>query len=677
MLTGRRVREQRSPPVQSAYNRGPAAGGRASLGLRARSSAGEHPPYKREVAGSIPAAPTKHPTLPAVTHRRGRPCATLCLCMSLRQLLTVDRSGTPRPALVTSWMRHLRARNLAPKTLTVYSSAALDLDRWLSERGHKAGWDAVTRHHAGGVHRRPPRPARAGHASNRYRALQQLFRWLADEEEIAANPFDRMRPPVCPSSRSRCSGRRRSPCCSATCSGKTFVDRRDTAILSVFIDTGCRREEVATLTLDRVDLDVGEITVIGKGRRTRTLRAGPEGDRGPGPLPTGPGGRPLGVPAQPLAGREEPGTDDAERRLPDGQATRRRGGPAGRLPAPVAALVRPRLAGRGRQRGRPDARDRVGVPGRCSPATPRRRPTNAPARRIPCRPRRHAGARAAQWAASATGRVEPKDGEIRLASEVSGKIVEVLAKTNDQVKAGDPLLRIDDRDYYVKIAAAAAEAGVRERERAEEQVTGLALDRRNAEDAVFKANEDVFAAHEAFDAAYRADEDGQGQRRRRRSGSQDASVATGGRRQTRRKSWQRSKPSPACLCRCGSKSSLALARADLTSAELALERTRVRAPADGTVLNVLAKVGETAVPSPDSAARRVRRSVEPPASRRSRRARRCQGSCRPASGRESRRIPGQDVRRYGDVDLAVAWRAAHRDAWPAPAERRRSRRSDG
>ena len=39
---------------------------------------------------------------------------------------------------------------------------------------------------------------------------------------------------------------------------------------------------------------------------------------------------------------------------------------------------------------------------------------------------------------------------------------------------------------------------------AEEQVTGLALDRRNAEDAVFKANEDLFAAHEAFDAAYRA-----------------------------------------------------------------------------------------------------------------------------------------------------------------------------
>ena len=41
---------------------------------------------------------------------------------------------------------------------------------------------------------------------------------------------------------------------------------------------------------------------------------------------------------------------------------------------------------------------------------------------------------------------EPKDGEIRLASEVPGKIVEGLGDTNGKVKAGDPLLRIDDTD---------------------------------------------------------------------------------------------------------------------------------------------------------------------------------------------------------------------------------------
>lgn len=205
-----------------------------------------------------------------------------------------------------------------------------------------------------------------------------------------------------------------------------------------------------------------------------------------------------------------------------------------------------------------------------------------------------------QWAASATGRVEPKNGEVRIASEVGGKIVEVLAKTNDQVKAGDLLLRLDDADYYTKIAAAAAEAGVRERERSEEQATGLALDRRNAEDAVAKAHRDVFAAHEAFDAAYRSaktdkgSEDAVETARKDLASKEDA--LTDAKNKLAEIDAKPGMPLPQRL-----ESSLALARSDLTSAELALERTRIRAPADGTVLNVLAKVGETAVPSPDSA----------------------------------------------------------------------------
>jgi HlyD family secretion protein len=206
----------------------------------------------------------------------------------------------------------------------------------------------------------------------------------------------------------------------------------------------------------------------------------------------------------------------------------------------------------------------------------------------------------AQWAASATGRVEPKDGEVRIASEVGGKIVEVLAKTNDQVKAGDLLLRLDDADYYTKITAAAAEAGVRERERGEEQATGLALDRRNAEDAVAKAHRDVFAAHEAFDAAFRASKTDKGNAdavenaRKDLASKEDALEAA--KAKLAEVDAKPGMPLPQRL-----ESSLALARSDLTSAELALERTRIRAPFDGTVLNVLARVGETAVPSPESA----------------------------------------------------------------------------
>lgn len=61
----------------------------------------------------------------------------------------------------------------------------------------------------------------------------------------------------------------------------TFENRRDAAILRVFIDTGARRAEVANLRYDPkddeyndIDLSNGIIRVLGKGRRERVLPIG-------------------------------------------------------------------------------------------------------------------------------------------------------------------------------------------------------------------------------------------------------------------------------------------------------------------------------------------------------------------------------------------------------------------
>jgi HlyD family secretion protein len=205
-----------------------------------------------------------------------------------------------------------------------------------------------------------------------------------------------------------------------------------------------------------------------------------------------------------------------------------------------------------------------------------------------------------QWAASATGRVEPKDGEVRIASQMPGRIVEVLAKTNDKAQTGDLLMRLDDQDIYVRIAAALAEVGVRVREREEEKVTGLALDRRAAEDAVAESERGLFAARESFDASYRAFKSG---------GVNADALSTEKARITNAKSKLDAARSAFATINAKSgmplylrlESSLAAARAELSGAEIALERTRVRAPSDGTVLNMIGKAGETAVPSPESA----------------------------------------------------------------------------
>jgi site-specific recombinase XerC len=61
----------------------------------------------------------------------------------------------------------------------------------------------------------------------------------------------------------------------ATATGSAFEDRRDAALLRVFLDCGLRLSEVATIRLDEdLDLANGRVTVMGKGERTRTVPFG-------------------------------------------------------------------------------------------------------------------------------------------------------------------------------------------------------------------------------------------------------------------------------------------------------------------------------------------------------------------------------------------------------------------
>jgi integrase len=62
----------------------------------------------------------------------------------------------------------------------------------------------------------------------------------------------------------------------STCAGKGFEDRRDNAIIRVFVDTGARLSEVANLHLEDVVLERyrSELYVTGKGRVSRWVPMG-------------------------------------------------------------------------------------------------------------------------------------------------------------------------------------------------------------------------------------------------------------------------------------------------------------------------------------------------------------------------------------------------------------------
>jgi site-specific recombinase XerD len=114
----------------------------------------------------------------------------------------------------------------------------------------------------------------ASTAATRYRGLRQMFKWLVEEGEINRNPFERMRPPKVEERPVPVITKVELATLTRSLAGTSFEDRRDTAIVRVFLNTGARLEEMAQLHLDVVSLQHRELYVLGKGRKGRVLPLG-------------------------------------------------------------------------------------------------------------------------------------------------------------------------------------------------------------------------------------------------------------------------------------------------------------------------------------------------------------------------------------------------------------------
>lgn len=172
--------------------------------------------------------------------------------------------------LVASWIRSMRARNLSAKTITGYTESV----RQLAAHAEKAGRDplareAIERYLADVADTRSPRTVLF-----RYGGLQQFCKWLAEEEEIPADPMARMRRPHVPEQPPDLIELDDLRALLKACEGRGFNERRDTAIIRLFADTGMRLGELAGLNVADVDLEMDVAVVTGKGRRMRSVPFG-------------------------------------------------------------------------------------------------------------------------------------------------------------------------------------------------------------------------------------------------------------------------------------------------------------------------------------------------------------------------------------------------------------------
>ena len=176
--------------------------------------------------------------------------------------------------LIRSWLIDLRGRNLSAKTVSTYGGAARRLETGLPERCIKNAAE-ITReelraYFAGIAEVRTP-----GGVSVDYRALQQFFKWADEvEEEITPNPMAKMRPPMVPDPETRVLRPEEIKALRKVCEGRDFMARRDQAIVSLFLDTGMRRAELAGLGTEDVNIELREAYVLGKGRKRRIVPFG-------------------------------------------------------------------------------------------------------------------------------------------------------------------------------------------------------------------------------------------------------------------------------------------------------------------------------------------------------------------------------------------------------------------
>lgn len=204
----------------------------------------------------------------------------------------------------------------------------------------------------------------------------------------------------------------------------------------------------------------------------------------------------------------------------------------------------------------------------------------------------------AQWVAAAPGRVEPGSGEVNIGAAILGQVADVTAKVNDDVEEGELIIRLDDEEARARLAAAEAEAGLRKRQRDAEPSTSGREDVTKGEDNVFSAEREVIGARFELDAALTGKRRGEATEQqladaRRRLGKAQERV------ERERLSYAQAQAKASLPSPNQFESALTAARANVALAASQLDKTRIRTPRKGRVLQLSVKKGEIVSPSPE------------------------------------------------------------------------------
>jgi len=184
------------------------------------------------------------------------------------------------------FLGHLSSRNASPRTIVEYRRHTAEFLAFLEDR--HVGWEAPDRATVRAyLSSLADRELSASAVGGRLAAIRSLYRHATRQGWLAADPLAGVRSPKRPGRLPRVlsvadaarlveaprrmtliSRRRRDPVLADA------LARRDAALLELLYATGMRISELASLTVDRIELSRRRLRVVGKGSKERELLFG-------------------------------------------------------------------------------------------------------------------------------------------------------------------------------------------------------------------------------------------------------------------------------------------------------------------------------------------------------------------------------------------------------------------
>lgn len=177
--------------------------------------------------------------------------------------------------LMESWLRALRSENKSPRTAENYAMAVRDFSTWCARHGRAS--DPVEQ---------KPDDVRSfitavmedgkavSTAALYHRCLRAWFRWLIAEDELDTDPMVKLKPPRPPEEPVPVYTEHELRALLDACKGTGWMERRDMAMIRLWIDTGMRLGEMIGIDRTQLDLNTGTVLVTGKGSRSRLVPFG-------------------------------------------------------------------------------------------------------------------------------------------------------------------------------------------------------------------------------------------------------------------------------------------------------------------------------------------------------------------------------------------------------------------